>query len=58
MIEKLKKWSQEGKEIKKFDPVWMGLYMFTLPTQYFGWEGITKTMAAVRHLLNQCCQTF
>ncbi len=44
----LKKWSREGKNIKKFDFKWMGLFMFTAPTQQFGWEGITKTIQ-VKH---------
>ena len=45
--QKLEEWSQEGKDVKKFDHKWMGLFMFTAPTQQFGWEGLTKTMKAV-----------
>jgi len=47
ITKQLEKWSKDGKDVEKFDPVWMGLYMFTLPTKAFGWEGITQTMAAV-----------
>ena len=43
----LGQWSKEGKDVKKFDPLWMGLLMLATPTQTFGWEGITKTMKTV-----------
>jgi hypothetical protein len=48
VYKKLEKWRKDGKPIDQFDPIWMGLLMLATPTKTFGWEGITKTMKAVR----------
>ena len=44
------KWSKEGKNLTKFDHVWMGLGMLTIPTNHFGWGSITKTMKVVSQM--------
>ncbi len=41
------KWGMEGKNVSKFDRIWMGLGMLAIPPTYFGWESITKTMKVV-----------
>ncbi len=46
----LEQWSKEGKNIANFDPVWMGLLMFSAPTEEFGWDGISMTMKVVRKI--------
>ena len=45
--EQFREWVQNGKPEDKFDHTFMGLDMMTIPTKYFGWEGITETMKKV-----------
>jgi hypothetical protein len=40
-------WVEKGKPEDQFDHAEMGLDMMTIPTKFFGWEGITETMKKV-----------
>jgi hypothetical protein len=42
-----REWVENGKQEDKFDHTAMGLDMMTIPTKYFGWEGMTETMKKV-----------
>ena len=44
---RLKEYMKKGKKLENFDYTWMGLDMFTIPTKYFGWEGMTQAFRKV-----------
>ena len=44
---RLKEYMKKGKKLENFDHTWMGLDLFTIPTKYFGWEGMTQAFKKV-----------
>jgi hypothetical protein len=45
--QQFKEWVEKGKPEDQFDHTAMGLDLMSIPTKYFGWEGVTETMKKV-----------